>query len=53
VYPAAGLIYYAGYKCEKYLVDPNSIHVTDVENLTVVKEKASTGIPMLAEKLLS
>lgn len=53
VYPAAGLIYYANYKCEKYLVDPNSIHVTDVENLTVLKEKASTGIPMLAEKLLS
>ena len=52
VYPAANLIHHAKYKTEKYLVDPNSIHVTDVENLSIIKEKASLGIPKLADSLL-
>ncbi|MBX7093502.1 MAG: NAD-dependent deacylase [Flavobacteriales bacterium] len=52
VYPAANLIYAANYKCKKYLVDPGSIHVTDIENLSFIKEKASLGLPKLAEMLL-
>ena len=52
VYPAAGLIYHAHYKAKKFIVDPNKIHVTDVENLTIINERASTGIPTLARKLL-
>lgn len=53
VYPAAGLVFHAHYKCKKYLVDPNQVRLTDIENLTIIKEKASTGMKMLAQKLLS
>lgn len=53
VYPAAGLVFHAHYKCKKYLVDPNHVRLTDIENLTIIKEKASTGMKMLAQKLLS
>jgi NAD-dependent deacetylase len=53
VYPAAGLIRFASYKCKKYLVDPNDIHITDVENLKFIKEKSSTALPMLVEELLN
>lgn len=51
VYPAAGLVFHAHYKCEKYLIDPNEIRLADIENLTLIKEKASIGMKMLAEKL--
>jgi len=53
VYPAAGLIDIAGKEIDKYLIDPNEMNVGGVENLTIIKEKASTGVPKLAEKLLA
>jgi len=53
VYPAAGLIDIVGPDVPKYLIDPKEVSVSGVENVTVYKEKASTGVPMLAEKLLS
>jgi len=52
VYPAAGLVFHAHYKCKKYLIDPNDVRLTDIENLSFIKEKASTGMRLLAEKLL-
>lgn len=52
VYPAANLIFLAKAKIQKYLVDPNTIHVTDIENLNIIKEKASVGVPKLAQFLL-
>ncbi len=52
VYPAAGLVFSAHYKCKKYLIDPNDVRMVDIENLSIVKEKASTGMMMLAQKLL-
>jgi NAD-dependent deacetylase len=52
VYPAAGLIDYAAENIPKYLVDPNSVKINGISNLTVIKEKASIGLPMLAEELL-
>ena len=52
VYPAANLIDYVPVDCEKYLIDPNDIITTGIKNLTVIKEKASIGIPILAKKLL-
>ena len=48
VYPAANLVHFATPKCRKYLIDPKDVKVTDIENLTVIKEKASTGMAVLA-----
>src|ERR1043165_2473007 len=45
VYPAAGLIDYAGDNIPKYLIDPNSVKINGIANLTVIKEKASIGLP--------
>ena len=52
VYPAAGLIDYAGDNIPKYLIDPNSVKINGIANLTVIKEKASIGLPQLASELL-
>lgn len=52
VYPAANLLYYSSWKTEKYLVDPSVPRVADVENLTIIQEKASDGVPQLAKSLM-
>jgi len=52
VYPAANLIDYVPKHCKKYLIDPNNIPASGIKNLTIINEKASIGVPMLAEKLL-
>lgn len=52
VHPAASLIYYCDHRKPKFLVDPKSVEVTKIENLKVIQEKASTGIPMLAKELI-
>jgi len=52
VYPAAGLIDVAGNDIPKYLIDPNELNVAGVKNLTLIKEKASIGVPQLAKTLL-
>lgn len=46
VYPAADLINYVPDSCPKFLVDPNDVTVW-TPNVTVIKEKASVGVPML------
>ena len=53
VYPAAGLIHYVPGNSPKYLVDPNASNLQGILNLTVIREKAGTGVPLLVEKLLS
>jgi NAD-dependent deacetylase len=52
VYPAAGLVDYVPHQIPKYLVDPNETKTTGIEHLTLIREKASTGLPMLVESLL-
>ncbi|PJA09367.1 MAG: NAD-dependent protein deacylase [Flavobacteriales bacterium CG_4_10_14_0_2_um_filter_32_8] len=52
VYPAANIIDHVPANCEKYLIDPSNIITSGIKNLTVIKEKASIGIPILADKLL-
>ncbi|MES2286982.1 MAG: NAD-dependent deacylase [Bacteroidota bacterium] len=52
VYPAAGLIDYTPRHIPKYLIDPSDVNVNGVDNLTIIKEKASIGLPMLAQELL-
>lgn len=50
VYPAAGLIDLAPESARKYLIDPDA-PATRISDITVIKEKAGTGIPRLAEEL--
>lgn len=52
VYPAAGLVHYAPVDCDKYYIDPNAHENSMLSNLTVIAEKAGTGVPELVEKLL-
>ncbi len=53
VYPAAGLINYVPVSCMKYLVDPNASPLPGIRNLSIIREKAGTGVPELVEKLLA
>lgn len=52
VYPAAGLLFDVPPFLPKYLIDPNELDVSGVQNLTFIQEKASVGLPNLVEKLL-
>jgi NAD-dependent deacetylase len=52
VYPAAGLLHYAAADIPKYLIDPNAEAVAGIFKLTVVKEKAGTGVPKVVDQLL-
>ena len=51
VYPAAGLIHCADFRVKKFLVDPKYVHLTDIENLEVIKEKATVGVPLAIQSL--
>jgi NAD-dependent deacetylase len=52
VYPAAGLIDYTPNHIPKYLVDPSEVKISGVENLKVIKEKASVGVQQLLKALM-
>jgi NAD-dependent deacetylase len=53
VYPAAGLIHYKRTEVPLYLVDPNpALREGDLESLEVLAERASVGLPILAERLI-
>ncbi len=54
VYPAANIIEFVPDSCTNYLIDPKGIHNNNnnIKNLTTIKEKASIGIPILANTLL-
>jgi len=52
VYPAAGLVHATDQKCSKYLVDPSeNIKTKSIKNLTVINEKATTGVAIVASIL--
>lgn len=53
VYPAAGLIDYAPSQIPKYLIDPANVSVNGINNLTIIKEKAGIGLPMLVKSLIA
>lgn len=52
VYPAAGLINYVPNSVPKYIIDPNIPEVNRRE-VVKIKEKATAGVPILIEQLLS
>jgi len=53
VYPAAGLLHFAPKYCRKFLIDPNAPTMSHIEHITIIKEKAGTGVPKLVEQLLN
>jgi NAD-dependent deacetylase len=52
VYPAAGLLSYAPGKASLWLIDPKDVVVPVNRKIEVIKEKASTGVEILSERLL-
>ncbi len=53
VYPAASLIHYAGAAIPKFYIDPNARPVHKLPNVSIISEKAGTGVPALVESLLN
>ena len=53
VYPAAGLLHYAPRNCRKFLIDPNASNMDNLRGVTIIKEKAGSGVPKLVEQLLN
>ncbi len=53
VYPAAGLIEYAPAQAFLWLIDPNDVIIPINRKVKVIKEKASTGVAILTERLLN
>lgn len=51
VYPAAGLIHYVPRSAPCYLVDPKAVAVS--RDITVVQEKASTGVKKVVDTLMN
>jgi NAD-dependent deacetylase len=53
VYPAAGLVSIAPRKASMWLIDPKDVAVPVNRQVEVIKEKASQGVAILTERLLS
>lgn len=53
VYPAAGVVHYVREDAPKFLIDPNDVPHTSIPKLTVIREKAGTGMKQLADDILS
>ena len=53
VYPAAGLLSYAPEKASLWLIDPKDVVIPISRRVEVIKEKASKGVALLSERLLS
>jgi len=52
VYPAAGLVGYVGRGVPVYLIDPGDLPVSHIPNLTLIREKATTGMKRFVEMVL-
>lgn len=52
VYPAAGLIHDVPYDVPKFIVDPKVPDLNYIPSLTVIQDKASTGMEKVREQLL-
>ena len=52
VYPAASLVGYAPDEAPMWLIDPSDVYVPISRKVEVIKEKAVTGMSILAERLL-
>lgn len=53
VYPAASLIHYVPHHVQKFVVDPNLPDVGYVPNVTMIAEKASTGLRKIKDAVIA
>jgi NAD-dependent deacetylase len=53
VYPAAGLIDYVQYETPKFVVDPSLPDMKQVPYLTMIAEKASSGMEKVKMELMN
>ena len=53
VYPAASLVHFVPSGSTKYLIDPQHVSLTDVDNLTVIQSTAGVGTPALVEEIMT
>ena len=51
VYPAAGLIHYVPRSAPCFLVDPKAVPIS--RPITIVQEKAGTGVKKVVDQLLA
>jgi NAD-dependent deacetylase len=52
VYPAAGLIHYVPFEAPKFVVDPKLPEIASARYVTMIQDKASTGMEKVKMKLL-
>lgn len=53
VYPAANLINFAHQSIPKFFIDPKpAIHQNSFQNLTILAEKATVGVPLIVKQLI-
>ncbi len=52
VYPAAGLVHYLPSYTPVYYIDPNAAPIAISNPLTIIREKAGTGLPKLVAQLI-
>ena len=52
VYPAAGLVGYANRKASIYLIDPNEVAHSGSSNVTVIREKATSGMKLFKDSFI-
>ena len=53
VYPAAGLLHFSKHDAEKWLIDPNKMHLPTIPNLKFINDKATTGVDNLVKILMN
>lgn len=53
VYPAAGLVLQAPKSLKMYLIDPADVANPGLPDLSIIRKRASEGVPQLVEELLS
>lgn len=52
VYPAASLVQYVDFEVPRYLIDPNADTMSSTFSFEIIAEKATVGMPLLAQKLI-
>ena len=53
VYPAAGLSQIAPEDSKKILIDPKDVAPKNIDNLSIIKEKASNGMALIWDELVT
>ncbi|MDR0754979.1 MAG: NAD-dependent deacylase [Prevotellaceae bacterium] len=53
VYPAAGLVNYKRNSVPVFLINPNDVNAFYIQNLTVIKQKATTGVAEMRDILVN